>query len=173
MFPLIGVAGSALSLLNTVLQSSSANGASKTGGDLLSTLGKTLSGGDSQQTKAVAGSGKGAPALSSGTMAALIALQGQDGANKSGGLFAKIDTDGDGKISQGEFESTLGKAGVDKQSADALFSKLDADGDDSISKSELARGRHGPANHANLVAHLKQLQSQLAAGSASTTSTTA
>lgn len=173
MFPLIGAAGSALSLLNTVLQSSSANGAAKAGGDLLSTLGKTLSGGDSEQTKAVAGSGQGAPALSSGTMAALLALQGQDGINKPGGLFAKIDTDGDGKISKGEFEKTLGQAGVDKQSANALFGRLDADGDDSISKAELARGRYGPANRANLLAQLKQLQSQLAAGAATTTSTTA
>jgi Ca2+-binding EF-hand superfamily protein len=139
MFPLLGAAGGALSLLNSLLQSTSA--ATKTGGNLPSSLGQTLAGGADQQPQVVLGSGQGAPSLSNGTLATLISLQGQDGANQKGGLFGRIDKDGDGKISKSEFESTLGQAGVDTSSADALFSKLDADQDGSISKAELAPAR--------------------------------
>ena len=74
-------------------------------------------------------------------MAALISLQGQrlaSARNRRPALFAKLDTDGDGQISQSEFETALGSAGVDTSSADALFAKLDANGDGSISQSELA-----------------------------------
>lgn len=145
MFPLLGAAGGALSLLNTLLQSTSA--ATKTGGNSLTSLEQTLSGDNGQPSQAVVGSGQGAPSLSNGTLAALIALQGQNGANGQGGLFSKLDADGDGKISKSEFESTLSKAGVDTSSADALFNKLDADGDDSISQSELAKARGGHHHH--------------------------
>ena len=79
-------------------------------------------------------------------MAALISLQGQSatgiGAQSPSQLFAKLDTDGDGQISQSEFESALGAAGVDTSTADALFAKLDANGDGSISQSELAKAEH-------------------------------
>lgn len=147
MFPLIGAAGSALSLLNTVLQSSSAGGLAKTGGDLLSSLGKTLTGSDSQPPQPVAGSGQGAPPLSDATLATLIALKGQDGANGKGGLFAKLDTDGDGKISKGEFENALGKAGVTTSSADKMFNEIDANHDGNISQAEMGPGRRSHHSH--------------------------
>ena len=80
-------------------------------------------------------------------MAALISLQGQPatgiGAQSPSQLFAKLDTDGDGQISQSEFETALGADGVDTSSADALFAKLDANGDGSISQSELASAKRG------------------------------
>ena len=80
-------------------------------------------------------------------MAALISLQGQGGPQGPSQLFAKLDADGDGKISKSEFETALGNAGVDQSSADALFGKLDANGDGSIDPSELTKARHGGGHH--------------------------
>ncbi len=150
MFPLIGAAGGALSVLNSLLQSTTS--VTKAGGNTSTSLAQLLSGSDSQQTQAVAGSGQGAAPLSSGTLATLIALQGQGvqgqgGVNGQGGLFSQLDADGDGQISKSEFESALGKAGVDTSSADALFNKLDANGDGSISQSEMAKARGGHHHH--------------------------
>ena len=147
MFPLIGAAGSALSILNTILQSSAASNAAKTGGNIVSSLEQTLTGNGSQAQQPVTGSGQGAPSLSSGTLATLIALQGQSGSNQQGGLFAKLDTDGDGSISQSEFQTSAANAGVDTSSADALFAKLDANGDGSISRGEMAKARGGHHHH--------------------------
>ncbi len=177
MFPWIGVAGSALSLLNTVLKSGTASGAAQTGNNLFSSLGQALTGGSSSggQASAVTGSGQGAPALSSGTLAALIAMQGQDGANGKGGIFAKLDTDGNGSISQSEFETAAGKAGVDASSADALFGKIDANGDHGISKSELAKATHrgGGHHHGGGMGGLAQAMNSDASGATTKTSTNA
>lgn len=140
MIPLLSVVGGALSLLNSVQQATGSGGVGKAGGDLLSSLGKAL-GGNGEAPKAVAGSGQGTPPLSQGTLATLIALQGQDGTKQKDGLFGRIDTDRDGKISKGEFASTLGKAGVEQSSVDSMFAELDADHDGSISKGELAPAR--------------------------------
>ena len=81
-----------------------------------------------------------------GTMAALLSLQDQSATGTQGPsqFFAKLDTDGNGQISQSEFETALGSDGVDKSSADALFSKLDANGDGSISQSELTSATNAP-----------------------------
>lgn len=144
MIPLIGAIGGALSLLNSVQQVTGSGGVAKAGGDLLSSLEKVLGGNSGEPSKAVAGSGQGAPALSQGTLATLIALQGQDGSKQQGGLFGRIDKDRDGKISKSEFESTLGTAGVEKSSIDSMFGELDADRDGNISKAELAPGRRDP-----------------------------
>jgi EF-hand domain pair len=148
MFSLIGAAG-ALSYLTSLLQSSTSGKATSAGSNPLSALEQSLTGesGTGVQPQAVTGSGTGASPLSSGTLAALIALQGQGGANGPGGLFAQLDSNGDGQISQSEFENTLGSAGVDTSSADALFAKLDANGDGQISQSELAAARHGHGHH--------------------------
>jgi hypothetical protein len=171
MFPWIGAAGSALSLLNTVLKSGTASGAAKTGNDLFSSLGQALTGNNSAtQTNAVTGSGQAAPALSSGTLATLIAMQGQGGANGRGGAFARLDADGDGSISKSEFETAANKAGVDTSSADALFGKLDTNGDGSISKSELAKATHH-GHHG--MGRLAQAMNSDASGATSKTTTNA
>jgi Ca2+-binding EF-hand superfamily protein len=183
MFPWIGAASSALSLLNTVLKSGTASGAAKTGDNLFSSLGQALTGNSSEPAKAVAGSGQGTPALSSGTLAALIAAQGQGGPDGKS-AFARLDADGDGSISKGEFETAAKKAGVDTSSADALFGKLDTDGDGDISKGELAKAMHGGHGHrladgssatapaggasqASLFDKLIKMQAQAAGGSSS------
>jgi hypothetical protein len=144
MWSLVGAAGGALSLLTSFLQSSTASSAIKAGGAQAS-MEPSLS--DGGQPQAVVGSGSTSSPLSSGTLAALIALQGQTGADGTGGLFGQLDGDGNGAISQGEFESAVSSAGVDSSSADALFGKLDANGDGNISQSELAKARHGHHHH--------------------------
>ena len=176
MFPWIGAAGTALSLLNTVLKSGTASGTTKTGDNLFSSLGQALTGNSgSEKASAVTGSGQGAPALSSGTLAALIAMQGQNGANGQGGIFSKLDTDGDGSISKGEFETASTKAGLDTSSADALFSKLDANGDGSISKGEMAKVVHrgGDHHHGGGMGGLAQAMNSDATGATTKTSTNA
>ena len=62
-------------------------------------------------------------------------------------LFSELDTNGDGQISQSEFETALGNDGIDKSSADALFAKLDTNGDGSISQSELASAQRAAGHH--------------------------
>jgi EF-hand domain pair len=155
MFPLIA-AGGALSYLTALLQSSTANTGGASGSDPLSALTQAFTGGGAdgngdQSAASTQQTGSPPPPFDPGMLAALISLQSQSGANASGqgpaGLFAKLDADGNGQISQTEFENALGAGGVDTSSADALFSKLDTDGDGNISQSELAAARHGHGHH--------------------------
>ncbi|MGN6571900.1 MAG: EF-hand domain-containing protein [Pseudolabrys sp.] len=149
----------ALSYLQSLLQTAGNLAGNTAGvgpvGDWLAAAGNS----GSQASGAAPGTppafGMAPPPFPDGTMAALIALKSQDasGANGTGsaqGLFGKLDTDGDGKISQGEFESALSSSGVDTSSADALFAKLDKNGDGSIDQGELTsatRRGHGHHHH--------------------------
>ncbi|HEX5210234.1 MAG TPA: EF-hand domain-containing protein [Pseudolabrys sp.] len=154
MFMAVGAASSALSYLQSLLAQGTAGIGSTANTDPLSSLlgGLSGAGSDGDTSKAPAGttgSAAPAPSFDPGTMAALLALQSQSagGAQAPLSLFAKLDTDGNGQISQSEFETTLGNAGVDKSSADALFATLDANGDGSIDQSELSKARHGGGHH--------------------------
>lgn len=91
--------------------------------------------------------------FSPATLSALIALQGQQsspGTDPSlASVFAKFDTDGNGQISQSEFESAIG-ANADTGKVDALFKKIDGNGDGAISQSEFAAAAqkaHGHHHH--------------------------
>ncbi|MEW6452804.1 MAG: EF-hand domain-containing protein [Pseudomonadota bacterium] len=97
------------------------------------------------------GSSGGASQFSSDTMSTMISmLGGQDsGASPLDNLMSKLDTDGDGKISQSEFEKAMG-SDADKTKADALFAKMDKDGDGSVTEGELAQAiqkAHGGHHH--------------------------
>jgi Ca2+-binding EF-hand superfamily protein len=90
------------------------------------------------------------------TMSALLAAQSQSGTafqpmsreDALKDLFSKIDADGDGKITKGEFENALGAGGTNLAKADHVFGKLDKDADGSVTMDEMAsalkggRGRH-------------------------------
>lgn len=148
MFIPVGLALGALSGVSSLVESAASSLAKAGGNDPLSALAQAFTGEEQAQSKPASGSLAGR--LDSGTLAALISLQGQvsaAGANAAAGLFGKLDADGNGAIGQSEFESALGGAGVDSNSADALFSKLDANGDGSISKSELASARGYQSHH--------------------------
>jgi hypothetical protein len=138
----IGPALGALSSVGAMLESAASNLGSAVDNQL-STLGQSLSAATGQTPQLSSTTTPSSP-FNTGTMAALISLQGQAGSsNGASGLFAKLDANGDGSISKSEFESALGSAGVDTSSADALFTKLDANGDGSISKAELTPKRGG------------------------------
>jgi Ca2+-binding EF-hand superfamily protein len=70
-------------------------------------------------------------------------------------LFSKIDTGGDGSISQAEMEKAVTGAGGTQSSADALFSALDPTSTGGISQSQFLSGfqalAFSPANGAQLI----------------------
>lgn len=153
----VGASSNALSYLQQLLQQGAAGVTDPANAsDPLSALLQTLSGpgaATDPSTSAAASTTacSGCSSIDAGTMAALISLQGQSttgiGAQSPSQLFAKLDTNGDGQISQSEFESALGAAGVDTSSADALFTRLDTNGDGSISESELTSAKRGHGHH--------------------------
>ena len=157
----VGASSNALSYLQSLLAQGTAGANDAAGAsDPLSALLQTLSGATADSSAIAAApaggtAGTGCSSFDSGTMAALISLQGQSAsgvtAQSPSPLFSKLDTDGDGQISKSEFENALGDAGVGTSSADALFAKLDANGDGSISQSELTQARRRwppPSPHA-------------------------
>ena len=85
-------------------------------------------------------SSSGCPQFSSDTMSTMISMLGGSDSNASplDNLVGKFDTDGDGKISQSEFETAMG-TDADKTKADALFAKMDKNGDGTVTKDELAQ----------------------------------
>jgi hypothetical protein len=131
------------------------------------------------------------PPLQSDTMAALLALKGQDPGGSARTLFAKLDKDGDGTISPSELQAASGASGTesDGTSAAALFDALDRNGDGGIDKGELTsalRRGHGRRRHAAaqaqqvaagqpvaLIEQLAKTQAQLSPKPAATTSTVA
>jgi hypothetical protein len=162
MFIPIGAASNALSYLQSLLAMGTSGAGGANGTDPISSLLDGQSGSDpttgaSPPAAASTGStaGSNQSTFDTGMMAALISLQSQLQNQSASGaapqdpsqLFAKLDTDGNGQISQSEFETALGNDGVDKSSADALFSKLDANGDGSISQSELTQAQHAGGHH--------------------------
>jgi len=93
----------------------------------------------------------GAPQFSPDVMKALLSIQGNQGKSpgKLESLLGKFDTNGDGQISQSEFETAIGP-GADKTKVDELFQKLDANGDGAVSQDELKAAlqkAHGGHHH--------------------------
>lgn len=93
----------------------------------------------------------GAPQFSPDVMKALLSMQGNQGKSpgKLESLVGKFDTNGDGQISQSEFETAIGPD-ADKAKVDELFKKLDANGDGAISQDELKAAlqrAHGGHHH--------------------------
>src|SRR4029077_18211882 len=105
----VSASNNALAYLQQLLQSGS-GGVGATSTDPLLALGQTLTGaeGASQPQSGTSPMGSGsAPTFASGTLAALISLQGQSASAVVGqspsDLFSQLDTDGDGQISKTEF----------------------------------------------------------------------
>jgi hypothetical protein len=94
----------------------------------------------------------GAPQFSPDVMQALLSVQDNQagaGSSKLEQLLGKFDTNGDGQISQSEFETAIGP-GADKTKVDELFQKLDANGDGAVSADELKAAlqkAHGGGHH--------------------------
>ena len=92
--------------------------------------------------------------LSPATMGALLAAQGQSSRGSITSafagrpdalkdLFSQLDTNGDGEISQSEFQTALGGGGSNIAQADEVFGKLDQDGSETVSLEEMASAVKG------------------------------
>ena len=100
-------------------------------------------------TSASASAGLSTP-LSSSTLNALFSLQGQQGQPLlavngdalSKEMFSLLDSNGDGGISQSEFDAAFGQNGKTTQ-ANSLFAKLDTNGDGTVSLQELTNALDG------------------------------
>lgn len=120
-------------------------GSSGSSDPLMAALGQD-SGSDSS------GGSCGMPQFSADTMSALLSMQSQQGGPAAGiaqDVIAKFDTDGDGQVSQSEFENAIGSS-ADQSGVDALFNKLDSNGDGSASADELQSAMqkaHGGGHH--------------------------
>ncbi|MGF6425281.1 EF-hand domain-containing protein [Bradyrhizobium elkanii] len=153
----LGAASSAIDLLSSLMSSksttqtgSSGQGSQTTGLFAPSTGTSTSTGGSTG-----AGSGSGSAQISPLTMGALISAQSQSqtavsnsamAASRSDALkdlFSQIDADGNGKITQSEFENALGAGGTNTAQADDVFSKLDSNGDGSVSLDEMSQALQG------------------------------
>jgi Ca2+-binding EF-hand superfamily protein len=157
MFLALGAASSAIDALKALTSSKSSSAQStgrsqdaKSPFDLMSS-GSSASVGSGTGS----GSGGGGSQISPQTMSALLDAQSQSSSNvsslsmRSNSLkewFAKVDSDGDGKISKSEFEA-LGADGNKAAQAGNAFGKFDTDGDGSVSLKELASALKGGKKH--------------------------
>ncbi|MBR1163931.1 EF-hand domain-containing protein [Bradyrhizobium elkanii] len=153
----LGAASSAIDLLSSLMssksttQTGSSGQGNQTTGLFAPSTGTSTSTGSSTGT----GSGSGSPQISPLTMGALISAQSQSqtavsnsptAASRSDALkdlFSQIDADGNGKITQSEFENALGAGGTNTAQAADVFSKLDSNGDGSISLDEMSQALQG------------------------------
>lgn len=152
----LGAVSSALGMLQslTAKKSASATTANPTQGggtaDFFSTAATQTS-----TSIGATGNSSRSGSLSSDTLGALLAAQGQQPSSTSStsrdaalkDLFSLLDADGNGQISKSEFEKALGAGGTNLAQADDVFGKMDKNGDGSISLGEMSSslkgGSHG------------------------------
>ena len=95
-------------------------------------------------------SGFQALAFSPANGAQLISAQAQSSASTDPAasfkqhLFAQLDGDGDGNLTQADVEKAVTAAGGTKESADALYAKLDPSGTGAVSAAQFASNLPGP-----------------------------
>ncbi|MCC8976680.1 EF-hand domain-containing protein [Bradyrhizobium brasilense] len=180
----LGAASSAIDLLSSLMSSKSttktgsSSQGSQTTGLFAPSTGTSTSTGSSTGT----GSGSGSGQISPLTMGALISAQSQSqtavsnsptAASRSDALkdlFSQIDADGNGKITQSEFENALGAGGTNTAQADDVFSKLDSNGDGNVSLDEMSQalqGHKGGGHHRHHMASGSTDESSSGAGGSS------
>jgi Ca2+-binding EF-hand superfamily protein len=137
---------------------SKAGGSSQGADALYAALDPNNSGGVSEQQFAqiLPGSALPGSGFSDQVQAQLIGYQAQGWPGAAGSppggqlaqsLFAQIDSNGDGTISQSELEQAVTNAGGSKEAADALYAKLDPNGAGSVSEQQLAQSLLGVLPH--------------------------
>ena len=150
MFFLAGaVAGSALDYLSSLKQLGQPSQAGGNGA-----VSNPFSTGSNTQDAGATPTSSGTMGISSETMNTLLSAQTQTAASANATpaltrdqsqVFAALDSNGDGQLSQSEFEKLFGVQ--NKSVADAIFAKIDTNGDGAVSQSELATGlKQGGAN---------------------------
>jgi len=157
MFFALGAAGAVSSALDALNALTSSKSSAKTTGNSQKAANPFELSSSNAQAPVVPGSGSGGGSsqISPQTMSALLDAQSQSSSNVSSlsmrskslkEWFAKVDSDGDGKISKSEFEA-LGAGGTNLKQADSVFGKLDSDGDGSVSLKELASALKPKGHH--------------------------
>ena len=145
----LGAASSAIDALQALTSSKSSS--AKAAGTTKTGLFDSFATASTSTGSSSSAGGSGGSQISPQTMSALLDAQSQSSSDvsslsmRSNSLkdwFAKIDSDGDGKISKPEF-AALGSGGNNAGQADSVFGKLDADGDGSVSLKELASALKG------------------------------
>lgn len=137
-------------------------GSSGSSDPLMAALGQGSGSGSSDSSGS---SSCGMPQFSPDTMSALLSMQSGQGGPAAGiaqDVIAKFDANGDGQVSQSEFEQAIG-SGADQSGVDALFSKLDSNGDGSVSADELQSAMqkaHGGGHHHHVEASSDSGQQQ-------------
>jgi Ca2+-binding EF-hand superfamily protein len=148
----LGAASSAVDLLKTLMSSKSSSaqsaGSTRDPANLFDpTAGSPASAGSGAST-----AGSSRSQISPETMSALLAAQGQATTGSSSAtspsdalkdLFSQIDGNGDGKITQSEFEDALGAGRTNLAQADDVFSKLDKNGDGNVNLDEMSSALRG------------------------------
>ena len=152
----LGAVSSALDMLQslTAKKSSSATTGFAQGAPAPDIFGASATPSGSGQASPTAGSSVSG-SLSSGTLSALLAAQGQQPASTASmspqdslkDLFSQLDADGNGQISKSEFENALGAGGTNVAQADDVFGKMDKNGDGSVSLGEMASSLKGASGH--------------------------
>ncbi len=150
MFFLAGQAAtSALDLIATLQQTLAGKNSSTPSTPPANGQGFDVGAGGAGGSTAASGSGTtGTPTLAPTTMDALLVAQGSNqtpivnGDAFSQQLFSLLDGNGDGSISQAEFEAAIGQNG-NTSKADAIFAQIDTNHDGSISPNELTAALSG------------------------------
>jgi hypothetical protein len=149
MLHALGAASAALEALKS-LSSSKSSSSHPTGNRKEATNPFDLSGAASASTASTPPSGSsGGSQISPETMSALLAAQGRSTGASTGrsdilkDLFAQIDADADGQLSQLEFETALGAGGTNIAQADSVFGKLDKDGNGTVGLGEMLSALKG------------------------------
>lgn len=152
----LGAASSAIDLLSSLMSSkSTTQTGSSSQGTQTTGLFDPSTGTSTSSSSTGTSSGNCTPQISPLTMGALISAQSQSQTAASNGataasrsdalkdLFSQIDADGNGQITQSEFENALGAGGTNTAQADDVFSKLDSNGDGSVSLDEMSQALQG------------------------------
>jgi hypothetical protein len=150
MFFLAGAAASsALDLISALQQTLTGKGASApTAQSTNSTQSFDVSAGANASTAPSGTSTSATTQLSPATMNALLSAQSDaqtpvvNGDAFSAKLFSMLDTNGDGSISQSEFDSVFNQNG-DTTKADSIFGQLDTNHDGNVSPDELTAALSG------------------------------
>ena len=160
----LGASTSAYSYLQSLLPQQPDDGKQTGSSDPVAELLKAFYPNASKETGAAsdANGGTGVGALSPfnhDTMMALMSAQEQPSSGnpfvtaRAQSLFSQLDANGDGQVSQTEFESVFG-SNADMSKVDGLFNALDGNGDGSVGLDELTSAaqasfahRHGHHHH--------------------------
>jgi Ca2+-binding EF-hand superfamily protein len=154
----LGAASAALDAVKSLTSSNGPSTKSKSPSETSADLFGISAGASAPADSTSASGPPGLSQISPGTLSALLAAQSQSStgsttpasthpASALQHLFSLIDANGDGQITQSEFEGALGAGGTNIAQADQVFSQLDRNGDGTVSLGELSSALHASGSH--------------------------